>query len=141
MEAAMTENHSRIPVCESDFLQDVSIELGKRLKSVRYQTKTGGLEFNTSTTEIDDREWECFDAIRRLSGHEYVHVVVCENGDANFLRREPFAHKHDTARYQAYVITVAGWTSYEVANLIRGSLLKEDDVLDVWRRLDQRKRG
>ena len=137
----MIEDHSRIPVCESDFLQDVSIELGRRLKSVRYRTSPGRLEFSTSTTEIDDREWECFDAIRRLSGDEYIHVVVCENGDANFLRREPYAHKHDTARYQAYVITVAEWTPYEVADFIRSSLLMEDEVLDVWRRLDQRKQG
>src|ERR1700760_529429 len=105
----MIEDHSRIPVCESDFLQDISIELGKRLKSVRYRTKSGRLEFRTSTTEVDELERECFDAIRRLSCDEYIHVVVCENGDANYLRQEPFAHKHDTARYQAYVITVAGW--------------------------------
>jgi hypothetical protein len=52
-EAKMIEDHWRIPICESEFLQDVSIELGKRLKAIRYAAKGERLEFRTSTTEND----------------------------------------------------------------------------------------
>ncbi len=137
----MVEDHSHIPICESEFLQDVSIELGKRLKSLRYHTRSGRLEFRISTTESDDAEWECFDVIRWKGRSEYVQVVICENRSANYVYREPLKNRHDTARYEAYIITVAGWTTYEVADLIRDSLLDDNDVRETWRKFDQRKRS
>ncbi len=136
----MIEDHWRIPICESEFLQDVSIELGKRLKAIRYAAKGERLEFRTSTTENDHGEWECFDAIRWMKQSEYLQVVVCENGAANFVYRQPLVHKHDTARYEAYIINVANWTPYEVADLMRDSLLNDIGVRETWRRFDERKR-
>ncbi len=136
----MIEDRSRIPLCESDFLQDVSIELGKRLKAVSYATKSGRLEFRISTAERDDGEWECFDAIRWMGRGEYIQVVVCENGAANYVYREPSAHKHNATHYEGYVISVAGWASYDVADLLRDSLMDEVGVRDTWYKFDQRKK-
>jgi len=136
----MIEDLSRIPVCESEFLQDVSIELGKRLKTVRDAAKGKKLEFRISTTERDDAEWECFDAVQWMGRGEYVQIVVCENGAANYVYREPQAHKHDTASYETYIISVAGWSPYEVADLMRDSLLGDAGVRAIWRKFDQRKK-
>jgi hypothetical protein len=137
----MIDDHSRIPVCESDFLQDVSIELGRRLKSLRHRAKPGRLEFRISTTERDDGEWECFDVTCWMGRSGYIQVVICENGVANYMYCETVARKHDTTRYEGYIITIAGWTPSKVADLMHDSLLDENDVRKTWRKLDQRKRN
>jgi hypothetical protein len=57
------------------------------------------------------------------------------------MYRQPMAHKHDTARYEGYIISVATWTPYEVADLVRSSLLNEEIARETWRKYDRRKRS
>jgi hypothetical protein len=52
----MKMDKSRIPICQSDLLQDVTIELGRHLKGIRYRCRSDGLEFEVSRDKDTDHE-------------------------------------------------------------------------------------
>ena len=135
----MTEDVSRIPICTSDFLQDICIELGRRMKSVRYQRRSARLEFRVSTLEFEGEDLEGFDATCWIGKGSYVQVVVVENGVANCMFRDAFEHKHDTARYTGFKVTLKGWEACDMATLIRDSLCDVEGIRDFWRKLQDEK--
>ena len=131
------EDLSRVPICASDFLQEVTIELGKRLKTIRYRKDR--LEFRAKITEHYGQDLECFDAIRSLAKSSYIQVVLLENGEANYMYREPLAHKHDHARYIGFAVVLKDWEPCQVANLIRDSLIDEIGIREVWQKLNPKR--
>jgi hypothetical protein len=128
------QNLSRIPICTSDFLQDVTIELGKRLKTVRH--RGGRLEFRTKISEHAGEELEYFDATLWLGRDSYIQVVVLENGEANYMYCVPRERKQGRARYIGFVVKLTGWEPSQVANLIRDSLVDEIGIREVWQKLN-----
>jgi hypothetical protein len=131
----LTEDLSRIPICTSDFLQDVSIELGRRMESVRSQRRLARLEFRVNSVEFEGQDVESLDVTCWIEKGSYIQVVVLENGVANYMFCESFQHKHDTARYTGFIATLNGWEACDVANLIRDSLRNDVGIQNLWRKL------
>jgi hypothetical protein len=141
MPRKQSEDLSRIPSCSSDFLQDITIELGRRLKSVRYQSRSGKIEFRVTRIEREEEEMECFDVTRWMANGSYIQVVVVENGIANYMFREEFEHKHDKARYTGFIATLKGWETSDIANLIADSLKNEAGIRSFWLKLHNEKKN
>ena len=72
---------------------------------------------------------------------EYIQVVICADGGANYAYRYPFLHGEDDCRYEAFIIDVGDWTPHEVAALVHDSLRQMPDVREIWRKLDVRKKS
>ena len=136
----MADDRSRIPVFESEFLQEMAIDLKQRLDAASLSAESGKLEFRVADHENDSGEWECFDAVRTLRQQEYIQVVICADGGANYVYRYPFLHNQDDSRYEAFIIDVGDWTPHEVAALVHDSLRQLPDVREIWRKLDVRRR-
>lgn len=125
---------SRIPLCQSDFLQGVTIHLGRWLKGLRYQT--GGVEFYV---DFDD-DLERFRAINWLGGAGYIEVIVWENSELFYIRREPRAGKKQltTRAFDTKYRVVPGkLDEHQVANLIRDTLKETwiapgKDMQTIW---------
>ncbi len=141
VERKLTEDLSRIPICTSDFLQDVSIELGRRMKSVRTQRRGDRIEFRVTRVEFKGKDVESLDVTCWLEKGSYIQVVVLENGVANYMFREPFQDKHDTARYTGFIVSLKGWEACDVAYLIRDSLRNDVGIQNFWRKLQDEQKG
>ena len=135
-----TPDKSRIPLCRSDFLQGVTIRLGRWLKGLRYQS--GTVEFNV---DCDD-DSEKFRASVRLSGGGYIEVNVWESGELLYVRREPREGKKwltEHATYTKYRIMPGKLDEYQIANLIRDTLKKTwiapgEDMQTFWGKLGEK---
>src|SRR5258708_234407 len=79
------EDLSRIPICTTDFLQDICLELGMRMNPVRVLRKADRLEFRVTTIEYEDEELESFDAVCLIENGSYIQVVIVESGIANYM--------------------------------------------------------
>jgi len=134
----MTNDNSRIPICRSELLQDVTIELGRRLRGVRYVAKRRELQFHVYSITIDDHEVEFFEAVRWKQQGSYIQVTVGENYEAEFEYRRPFPHKHSKAEYLRFKASLAGCNAPAIAEIIRESLrciCGVDAMLAYWRTL------
>jgi hypothetical protein len=89
---------------------------------------------------MEGEDLESFNAISWNDRGCYIQVVVAENGVANYMFREEFQHKHDTARYTGFKATLKGWEACEVANLIRNTLRDDVGIQDIWRKLQEEKK-
>lgn len=135
-ESLMKPDNSRIPDCRSELLQDVSIELGRRLRGVRYVARGRKLQFRVYNLTIDDHEVEFFQAIRWEQQNSYIEITVGENHEATFVYRKPFPHKHARSEHIRFRASLAGLNAYAIAEIMRESLRCMSGVsamLTYWR--------
>ena len=66
-----------IPLCRSEFLQDFSIELGRRLKSIRHQSQSVVAEVRFD--EHEGRELEALSVWIKTSDHTRATISLWEN--------------------------------------------------------------
>lgn len=110
-------------VPDSDFLQDVSIFLGKRLKSVRRNTKN--ISFECSKNNEDDLEKFSIEALLSYR-NTMVKIVLWEDAKSWTFRRD--SSNSDLETYS----DVSDLTPYGVADLIRMTLLQPEKIDDFW---------
>jgi hypothetical protein len=129
----MKPDKSRIPICESACLQDVTIELGRRLRAVRYAQRIGTLEFEVKEDRSLLIPLEKFVAALYLPHSEYICVALWEDQTANYIYRKPKLNR-EKATYVRFWSDLRAWSAAQVAELIRDSLLDKEDIREVWQK-------
>jgi len=118
-----------VPLCRTDWLQDITIELGRRsLKTVRRRYED--LIFEAAEEPVDDVVYERFDVEGRIGvkarvirisvwehGISWIYISEVENGE-----RKCFETRS----------SLKEMAPHEVAGLIRATLIDFHSVRDVW---------
>ncbi len=119
-----------IPICKNEFLQDVSIELGKRLNSLKYRAQS--LEFSVGWDEN-----ERLSVTVHKDHRAYIEVIIWENKFGMYVNRKPYL-KHELAQYIKYRAILSTLDFRQVGQLVRESILEEPDALIFWKTMDSR---
>ena len=124
------EEQRRIPFCNSPFLQDVTIELGRRsLKSVRRSKRT--LDFAVSKEDVDGVVLERLDIEARDSCEFMTKITLWENGSSWVFCAKGKKNTPWQVAFETHA-NLAGMKAEQIAELIRGTLRELGDVRPVW---------
>ncbi len=118
----------------------MAVELQRRLDDDPFPREAGEFEFRVADHENESGEWECFDAVRRMRPGEYIQVVICADGGANFVYRFPVLRGKDDCRFETSIADVGDWSPLEVASLVHDTLRGNPDARETWLKLDVRKK-
>jgi hypothetical protein len=115
----------RIPLCKSDFLQDVTIQLGQRMKSVRKANLTLSIVASIDKCGMERLDFTADSVPNRMS-----KLVLWEDGLAWFFERKnsKACRKSDFECYANF----ATFSPYELAEIIRSSLIDWNSAKLVW---------
>lgn len=118
-----------IPLCRSEFLQDVTIELGRRsLKGLRYHSV---LEFDLTEEEVDGTPVERLN-IETRNLHQVTNISIWANGVAWVNCREQQIKKVSSKCVFRTHADFAGMAREQIADLLRGTLNDLDSVRKIW---------
>jgi hypothetical protein len=110
-----------IPLCRSEFLQDVTIALGRRsLKSVRYQ---GTLDFELVEEDTNAGSSERLNIETRRLG-SLTRISIWADGSS-------WIYVKNSVIFEMYA-NLAGMEIYKVAELLHASLRDVDSVKQIW---------
>jgi hypothetical protein len=130
-------DNSRIPVCRSSFLQDIGIELGRRLKSVRQRTKSGRLHFKILESDSEEcfliSRWSSATWVERLG---YIEIMIWDNKTANYTLQEPYL-KQEFRKSVEYKASLHQLNASQIAELVRDSLLDKEGAREYWQNLNE----
>jgi len=125
------KDKTKIPLCRSDFLQDVTISLGRRsLKSIR---KSNQLTFEVSEECIEGKSLERLDVEAESWSEGLTRIVLWEDAVSYMYSHEV---KHPTPDRPAIEIqaNLAGMSPEDVAALIRATLTDPVQAKGEWHR-------
>jgi hypothetical protein len=124
--------HSPLPLCRSEFLQNVVIELGRRsLKSLRYSNPT--LTFEVEDEAFEGTTMERLNIEARATLGSLTKIAIWEDGHSSLYFRE-FLHESRPAKGVELHANLAAMKVDLVAELIRATLSDFHSVKHVWQR-------
>jgi hypothetical protein len=132
---AMDSRNSPIPLCRSEFLQDVSIELGRTLNALPYRQQE--LEFTVREKDEEMASDQLSTTVRKQAG-SYVQVVITAGGMGNFVQKFEQEVKGLGSEYVALAADLTDLSAAEIARLIRDSLYGDSDAIAFWKRRNLR---
>ena len=119
-----------IPVCRSEFLQDVTIALGRRsLKSLRH--RNAALHFAVSEEEVNGEPHERLDIEVRTRSGASTNITIWQDGVTWVHSRLREGLPTRTA-FETHA-NLAGMDYAEVASLIRATLCDLESVQHIWK--------
>jgi hypothetical protein len=126
----LKDGRNKIPLCRSDFLQDITIALGRRsLKSLRQAHRM--LTFAVTDEGRDGESCERLDIeAKELSG-ALTKIVIWEDASALIYFRES-RPKRSPARVFKMHAHLDGLNAEDVAELIRATLRDFGSVKENW---------
>jgi hypothetical protein len=122
-----------IPLCRSDFLQDVTIALGRRsLKSLRMSNPT--LVFTVSEDDVNGLAVERFDIEARAQLGRLTKMTLWEDGTCWVYSRERGKkNQKQPAPTLDLRATLSGMEADEIAKLLRLTLTDPQSTEKEWR--------
>lgn len=127
----MKPSRSAIPLCRSEFLQDVTIALGRRsLKSLRYNNRS--LQFAVSHQDSNGEVFERLEIEVHRSSRGMTAMILWENGTALVYFRVPQPNKSLPTRKFELHANLSGMDAEDVAGLIRATLADFASVRHIW---------
>jgi hypothetical protein len=125
---------SRLPLCHSAFLQDVTIALGRRsLKSLRYSNPV--LKFEVKNEDADDRTIERMNIEAQARLDVLVKLSIWDDGIAWIYIRQKQSKTPAFRKFEAHA-NLAGMGPDEVAELIRTTLKNPFAMEGTWTNLN-----
>lgn len=126
----MVKKRNLIPLCRSTFLQDVTIELGRRsLKSIRYQNPT--LEFDVAEEEVEGSPMERLEIETRNITGGITAMTIWANGVAWVYFRS-HRNKASSEHFFQTHANFSGMTTEQIAQLLRDTLADPVSVRKLW---------
>jgi hypothetical protein len=127
----MAKNRSSIPLCQSGFLQDVTIALGRRsLKSLRKLNST--LIFNVSQDAVNGVAIERLDIEARTLLGRMTKITLWEDGAAWVYCRERVMKASNHPRLDVHAC-LKGTDAVDIAQLLRITLADAPSAEAEWR--------
>lgn len=133
----MKKSKSAIPICRSDFLQDVTIALGRRsLKSLRMSNPT--LVFTVSEDEVNGLSVERLDIEARTTLGRLTKMTLWEDGRSWVWSRDRAkkTKKQPTPTLDVYA-TLVGLQPDDIAELLRATLTDPQSAVEKLLRLNR----
>jgi hypothetical protein len=125
-------NRREIPVCRSEFLQDLTIALGRRsLKSLRHKNST--LDFDATEEEIDGVSSERLDIAARTRSGSLTKITIWEDGISWVYFRQSHSKSSPSQTFEMHA-NLTGMGIEDMANLVRATLSDFESTRQVWER-------
>ena len=123
----MPGTHEPIPLCNSEFLQDFTLALGRRsLKSIRQQYSHLGFEVSFENG-ISER-YERLDIEARGRGRSLIKITLWEDGAAWLYYRDD-SGKQKAEQYA----NLKALDSEKIADLVRLTLREFSKAEEIWK--------
>lgn len=134
---SMKKETGKLPLCKSDYLQDLTIALGRlSLKSVRQSYKA--LEFSATFEEVGDATIERLNIDGQNLHNGYTKIVVWENATAWAChlerRKSALERRNSPTMAQELLATFSDMEIEDVAELIRATLKDFESNRAKWQR-------
>jgi hypothetical protein len=127
----MPSNLGLIPVCNSQFLQDVTIALGRRsLKSIRYHHSR--LEFSCRYEELDGVRFERLDIQAHGLSSGLISLTLWEDGLGWIYQKKGRGKSASTNAFSLHS-DFSAMSAEAVASLVHATLADVESSKAIWR--------